>query len=304
MVVGGPALFPKPDPVTGAHGAAAVKGPPMPSPDNAGGRPAAATPGRRQAVRVAVLVVLVAAVAATGWWHLSHRPAAGPASPVLARGYRITADGQVRKVSTQWAGYARRAGAPHTQASATWRLPAIACTHTNANASFWAGLGGIKSGSVEQAGVQALCRSGHPVYAAWWQLFPAPAAAVAIDVRAGDVIAVAVANPTGTQVRIDLADLTTGRHAHLTRPTPGARLTSAEIIAEQNGDTIGPLSDFGSVTFTAARLDNHPLSQAGAYTLDMVGSTGRPRAIPGPITSGSTFTVRTTPPGPPAQHGN
>jgi hypothetical protein len=278
----------------------------MPSPDNNGGRlgPAATAPGQRRALRAAVLVALVAAVAAAGWWHLSQHPAAAPASPVLARGYRITADGQVRKISTQWAGYARRAGAPHTQASATWRLPAITCTHANTNASFWAGLGGIRSTNVEQAGVQALCRSGHPVYTAWWQLYPRPAATVAIDVHPGDLITVAVANPAGTQVRIDLADRTTGQHAHLTRPTPGARLTSAEIIAEQNGDTIGPLSDFGSVTFTAARIDGHPLSQAGAYTLDMVDTHGQPRAIPGPITGGGTFTVRTTPPGPAAQYGN
>jgi len=276
----------------------------MPSPDTAGGRPGptAAAPRHRRALRVTVLVVLAAAVAAAGWWHLPRPPTAAPASPVLARGYRITADGQVRKISTNWAGYARRAGAPHTQASATWRLPAIACTGTNTNASFWAGLGGIKSRNVEQAGVQALCRSGHPVYAAWWQLFPGPAAPIAIGVHPGDVIAVAVANPAGTQVSIDLADLTTGQHVHITRRTPGARLTSAEIIAEQNGDTIGPLSRFGSVTFTAARIDNHPLSQAGAYTLDMVDSNGHPRAIPGPITGDGTFTVRTTPPGPAAHH--
>ena len=277
----------------------------MPTPDTAGDRPrpTATAPGHQRALRAVVLVVLAAAVAAAGWWHLSRHPAAGPASPVLARGYRITADGQVRKISTQWAGYARRAGAPHTQASATWRLPAITCSHTNTNASFWAGLGGIKSRNVEQAGVQALCRSGHPVYTAWWQLFPSPAATVAIDVHPGDIIAAAVANPTGTQVSIDLADLTTGQHRHITRRTPAAHLTSAEIIAEQNGDTIGPLSRFGSVTFTSARIDNHPLGQAGAYTLDMVDGSGHLRALPGPITGDSTFTVR-TPHRPAAHHSN
>ncbi|HET7244103.1 MAG TPA: G1 family glutamic endopeptidase [Streptosporangiaceae bacterium] len=115
-------------------------------------------------------------------------PGSGPASQVLVRGYRVTAGGHIRKVSTEWAGYARPAGTPHTQASATWRVPAIICSHTNTNASFWAGLGGIKSTNVEQAGVQALCRSGHLVYAAWWQLFPAPATSVAIDVHPGDVV--------------------------------------------------------------------------------------------------------------------
>lgn len=82
-------------------------------------------------------------------------------------------------------------------------LPAISCTRTSTNASFWAGLADIKSRNVEQAGVQALCRSGHPHYAAWWQLFPGPAVTIAIGVHPGDVITVAVANPTGTQASID-----------------------------------------------------------------------------------------------------
>jgi hypothetical protein len=49
------------------------------------------------------------------------------------------------------------------------------------------------------------------------------------------------------------------------------------------------------VTFTSARLDDHPLGQASAYTLDMVVGNGHLRAVPGPIIGGSTFTVRTTP---------
>jgi hypothetical protein len=36
----------------------------------------------------------------------------------------------------------------------------------------------------------------------------------------------------------------------------------------------------------------------------MVDGNGHLRALPGLIIGGSTFTVRTTPPGPPAQHGN
>jgi Peptidase A4 family len=261
---------------------------PMPSP-----RPPARR-GRARAWRGAVLAALAASVAAAGLWSVTRHPAAAPVSPVVARGYRVTAGGQVRKVSTQWAGYARRSGAPHTQASATWRLPRITCTQANANASFWVGLGGIRSSNVEQAGVQALCRSGQPVYASWWQLYPRPAAA-AFPVHPGDLIAAQVTNGTGGQVSIDLSDLSTRQHARITRQTPGAQLTSAEIIAEQSGTTVGPLSDFGSVTFSSARIDGRPLDQAGAYSLDMVDTSGRVRAIPGPITAGDTFTVRTAP---------
>jgi hypothetical protein len=142
--------------------------------------------------------------------------------------------------------------------------------------------------------VQALCRSGQPVYASWWQLYPSPAAA-AFPVHPGDLIAAQVTNGTGGQVSIDLSDLSTRQHARITRPTPGAQLTSAEIIAEQSGTTVGPLSNFSSVTFSSARIDGHPLDQAGAYSLDMIDTSGRVRAIPGPITADATFTVRTAP---------
>jgi hypothetical protein len=245
-----------------------------------------------------VLVVLTALAATAGLWSLARHSAVPPASPAAARGYRITAGGEVRKTSIGWAGYAVRTGGPHTQVSATWRVPAIRCTRANANASFWTGLGGINTTRVEQAGTQALCRSGHPVYTSWWQLYPRPAVPAGIGVRPGDVIAAQVTITSGTKVAIDLSDLSTGRHTRITRPDPGAQQNSAEIIAEQSGDTIGPLSDFGAVTFTAARIDRRPLSQAGAYTLDMIDPAGHLRAIPGPITNGGTFTIRATQPNP------
>jgi hypothetical protein len=267
---------------------------PSPRPPDSGPPRAAARRGRAWAFRGVVLAALAALVAAAGLWSMTRRPAAAPASAVVARGYRVTAGGQVRKVSTQWAGYALRSGAPHTQVSATWRLPPITCTQANANVSFWVGLGGIRSGNVEQAGVQALCRSGQPVYGSWWQLYPSPAAAV-FRVHPGDLIAAQVTNGSGGQVSIDLSDLSTRQHVRITRQTPGAQLTSAEIITEQSGTTVGPLSDFSSVTFSSARIDGHPLNQAGVYSVDMIDASGRLRAIPGTITAGATFTVRAVP---------
>jgi hypothetical protein len=104
-------------------------------------------------------------------------------------------------------------------------LPAITCTRTSTNASFWAGLADIKSRNIEQAGVQALCRSGHPHYAAWWQLFPGPAVTIAIGVHPGDVITVAVANPTGTQASIDRLIGNAGDQAAGRMPRPDLTYT-------------------------------------------------------------------------------
>jgi hypothetical protein len=270
----------------------------MSSPQTPGTRPASGPGSHRRARRAAVLAVLTALAAAAGLSSLARHSPGPPVSPAAARGYRITAAGEIRKTSTGWAGYAVRTGSPHTQVSATWRIPAIRCTRANANASFWAGLGGIKTTRIEQAGTQALCRSGRPVYGSWWQLYPRPAVPAGIPVHPGDLITAQVTITSGTAVAIDLSDLSTGRRTRITRRVPGAQQNSAEIIAEQSGDTIGPLSDFGAVTFTAARIDRRPLDQAGAHTLDMVDPAGHLRAIPGPITNGGTFTIRATQPSP------
>lgn len=267
----------------------------MSSPQTPGTRPASGPGSHRRARRAAVLAVLTALAAAAGLWSLARYSPGLPVSPAVARGYRITAAGEIRKTSIGWAGYAVRTGGPHTQVSASWRVPAIRCTRANANASFWAGLGGIKTTSIEQAGTQALCRSGLPVYGSWWQLYPRPAVPAGIPVHPGDLITAQVTITSGTTVAIDLSNLSTGLvRTRITRRVPGAQQNSAEIIAEQSGDTIGPLSDFGAVTFTAARIDRRPLGQAGAYTLDMVDPAGHLRAIPGPITNGETFTIRAT----------
>jgi hypothetical protein len=111
----------------------------MSSPQTPGTRPASGPGSHRRARRAAVLAVLTALAAAAGLSSLARHSPGPPVSPAAARGYRITAAGEIRKTSTGWAGYAVRTGSPHTQVSATWRIPAIRCTRANTNASFWAG---------------------------------------------------------------------------------------------------------------------------------------------------------------------
>ena len=62
--------------------------------------------------------------------------------------------------STNWSGYAV-AGGTYTTVTASWVQPAVTCSGT-AYSSFWVGIDGDTSNTVEQTGTEADCSSGSP----------------------------------------------------------------------------------------------------------------------------------------------
>jgi hypothetical protein len=88
--------------------------------------------------------------------------------------------------STNWAGYAVT-GAPGsvTDVKASWIVPAVDCTKTsgdgpNVYASFWTGIDGWASNTVEQIGTDSDCETPQGVanvatYYAWFEFYPAGA---------------------------------------------------------------------------------------------------------------------------------
>src|SRR5262249_9017247 len=92
---------------------------------------------------------------------------AGGATPSMRHGrnHKIT-----NSTSTNWSGYAVT-GSKFTQVSATWKQPAASCTAT-AYSSFWVGLDGDTSNTVEQTGTDADCSGKTPVYYAWYEMYP------------------------------------------------------------------------------------------------------------------------------------
>jgi Peptidase A4 family len=171
-------------------------------------------------------------------------------------------------VSSNWAGYAvsgtNASGVPtsFTDVTGSWIQPKVSCTAGRPSYSaFWVGLGGFSSESqaLEQIGTEANCDTGgHAVYAAWYELVPAPSTPIRMTVRPGDRITAAVL-VQGAQVTLQLTNPT--RHARVTQrvTAPELDLTSAEWIAEAPSTctTSGrcrtlPLANFGSVSFTRA----------------------------------------------------
>jgi Peptidase A4 family len=73
--------------------------------------------------------------------------------------------------SLNWAGYASFHSA-FSDVKGSWTQPAATCNGKSTYASFWVGLDGYSSSTVEQLGTEADCSHGKPVYYAWWEMFP------------------------------------------------------------------------------------------------------------------------------------
>ena len=158
--------------------------------------------------------------------------------------------------STNWSGYAVT-GTNAQSVTASWKVPASTCSRGPAEyASFWVGIDGWSSATVEQIGTDSDCSSGRPVYYAWYEFYPQPSyyAGNLTNLQPGDEMTATVTY-LGNAFTATIKDARTGGSytATFTPKTPAAR-TSVEWIAEapSSGNRILPLADFGAVSFSTS----------------------------------------------------
>jgi len=195
--------------------------------------------------------------------------------------------------SLNWAGYDVTSGGP-TSVTASWTTPAIATPSTALSyASFWVGLDGDGTQSVEQTGTEADCNNGVATYQGWFEMFPNAPVFYNNPVAPGDTMSASVVANGGGAFTLTLSDQTRGWTQTTSQTSATAQLGSAEIIAEAPSDTNGvlPLSNFGTVNFTNVAVDTAPLGNANAAGLTMVSAGGVTEATPSAITNGNAFSV-------------
>lgn len=73
--------------------------------------------------------------------------------------------------SSNWSGYATYNN-NCTYAVGTCTVPSGVCSKTATYSSYWVGLDGYNSSTVEQLGFDVDCSSGRPVYYAWFEMYP------------------------------------------------------------------------------------------------------------------------------------
>ncbi|HTJ68076.1 MAG TPA: G1 family glutamic endopeptidase [Actinospica sp.] len=212
---------------------------------------------------------------------------AGTATPFF-----ISHGGGVRHAdttSTNWAGYAAT-GSTYTSVTTTFTQPKVTCSSGDQYSSFWVGLDGYSSSSVEQTGTEADCVGSTAEYSAWYEMYPAYPVTYSNTVAPGDTIVEKVIYEGSNKYELYLADSTRG-WSHTTTKTGSFSRSSAEVIAEApySGGVL-PLANFGTVTFKSSTVNGSTLSSSSPTSIDMDTSSGTVKASTGSL-SGGTFSI-------------
>src|ERR1700689_4543507 len=197
---------------------------------------------------------------AGGWGRGGYTMMPGPAGSSSAESG--AARNTVRAAASEnWAGYAAAgtAGA-FTRVSASWSEPAVTCTAAQTFSSFWVGLDGDGTSTVEQTGTEADCAGGAAAYQGWFEMFPNAPVFYDNPVQPGDAMSASVVANGGGSFTLTLTDSTEGWTQTAQQTSDTAQLGSAEIIAEAPSDgQVLPLTDFGTVQFTDALVNNEAI---------------------------------------------
>lgn len=193
--------------------------------------------------------------------------------------------------STNWSGYDVTGHGPYSAVSSSWTQPAVNCLQTPTGySSFWVGLDGDTTGTVEQTGSEADCSSGSPVYYGWYEMYPKFPVNYANPVSPGDAMRASVSYLGSGRFQLMLTDSTKGWSQTVTPRLKSAKLGSAEVIAEAPSSSGGvlPLADFQKVGFNGATVDGALLtaSTPGIDPITMATSSGTVKAKPSSISSG------------------
>ena len=195
---------------------------------------------------------------------------------------------RTNSTSTNWSGYAVTGGR-YTSVSSSWTQPAASCSGT-AYSSFWVGLDGDTSNTVEQTGTDADCSGSTPHYYAWYEMYPKYPVNYSNTVKPGDHMSASVTTNGSGSFTLTISDSTQGWSRTTTARLKSAKLASAEVIAEAPSSSGGvlPLANFGTVSFSGATVNGSVLTgtTAGLDKITMQsGSTVK--AQPGSISNGA-----------------
>jgi len=197
--------------------------------------------------------------------------------------HRIT-----NSTSTNWSGYAVT-GSRFTSVSAQWTEPTVSCSGT-AYSSFWVGLDGDTSNTVEQTGTDADCSGSTPQYYAWYEMYPKFPVNLRGTVRPGDHLSASVTTDGSGRFTLTITDSTQGWTNTTNARLKSAKLASAEVIAEAPSSSGGvlPLANFGTVGFSAATANGSLLTSSTPHLDPITMQSGSTvKAQPSSISNGA-----------------
>jgi hypothetical protein len=209
-----------------------------------------------------------------------------PGTPNIARG------GSARQAtSTNWSGYVA-AGHAYASVSASWVQPPVSCDSDPEYSSFWVGLDGYTSKTVEQIGTDSDC-SGGPHYYGWYEMYPSSSRNFSRAIGPGDTIRASVGHAGGDSYRLTLSDVTKKWSTTVTRSVPGAARDSAEVIVEAPSDSEGilPLAHFGATRVSGALVNGAAIGRQTPTRITMTNGAGAAKDTVSPLGGGESFRV-------------
>ena len=207
------------------------------------------------------------------------------ATPRLAQGALET--------SSNWAGYVVSHGR-FTSVSASWVVPAVkGGTQPTEVAAVWVGIDGRGTRNLEQIGTLSAELGGSPAYEVWFEVVPKAPVYVRMALSPGDSVTASVTTNGNGNFTLFIRNNTTHAAYSTLQPSPGAELVTAEVVAEAPATASGPtpLPNFGTLTFSNARVNGHPIGTFTWDRLSMSSDTTR-QAVTSPLArDAATFSV-------------
>jgi hypothetical protein len=206
--------------------------------------------------------------------------------------------------SSNWSGYAVQGSAKFTDVRGTWKEPSVTCTKGNKYSSFWVGIDGYSTDSVEQLGTDSDCHGTKASYYGWWEMYPAASvnlSASKYPVEAGDTLTAEV-SVSDSSFTLSMTSSRGWSFKIVKTGKASLKQASAEWIAEspEVGLKLAKLPDFGTVGFTncvaADGGADEPISSftsnGGPHEITMETAGGVKRAVPSALNgAGNGFSV-------------
>ncbi|MGO9080546.1 MAG: G1 family glutamic endopeptidase [Streptosporangiaceae bacterium] len=202
------------------------------------------------------------------------------------------ARGKATAESTNWSGYAATgSNGSFTSVSASWKEPTGHCTSGTKYSSFWVGLDGYSSDSVEQTGTDVDCSGSTPQYYGWYEMYPAYPVNYSSTVKPGDSMSASVTFSGSDTYTLVLKDSTQGWTKTTVVNESGLARSSAEVITEAPSSSSGvlPLADFGTVSYSISDANGSSLASHSPTEIIMIDNSGRDKDSTSSIGSGGAF---------------
>lgn len=185
-------------------------------------------------------------------------------------------------ISLTWSGYVVSSDFSYPQPdiisiNASWVVPSVNLSMGDTYSSAWIGIGGQFDSSLIQIGTEHDSVDGEEKFCAWYELLPAYATNIPMNISGGDLISASInliSNESDLWL-LQLTDLTSGDSFNKNVNYNSTHL-SAEWIVERPtlNNQVSSLSNFGNITFTGAYVNiNHDLLTIGKAPFSQVHMT-------------------------------